>query len=149
MKHVIYAILALLIVGTLTLLLVGCAPQEVVVAQDAGPGQDTGPPAEQQATWTMILALTAPLLVAVFKQTGLTKRQNSWIALGITMAIGIGDALYFGQVDPKDIATTTFTVLMGAFASYKTIWQAIGFDDVLTNATSVIKKPDEKVRTQW
>lgn len=124
------SILTILLVLTLVLLLAGCAAQV----------QGTGLP-ENQKTWTMILALIAPLIIALVKQSGLTKQQNSVIALGLCLLVAVGDAFYFGLVDPMDIAETTFDILVGAFAAYKMIFQPFGFDDWLTNATSVIKKP--------
>jgi hypothetical protein len=96
-----------------------------------------------QQGWTAIVGLIAPLVIAVLKQSGFTKAQNSLIALGVCLAAGIADAWYFGTMDPMDVATTVFTVVSTAFVSYKMFYkmffQAIGIDDWLTKATSVKK----------
>lgn len=123
-------LLPIVLVCVLVVLLVGCEAQAMARGE---------PP--EQATWTMILALVAPLLIGMFKQTGLSKKQNSLIALGLCLAVGIGDAIYFGQVDPTDIAQTVFNVITATFAAYKMIWQPFGFDDWWTEKTSFIKQP--------
>jgi len=92
-----------------------------------------------QQGWTAILGLIAPLVIAVLKQSGFTKAQNSLIALGVCLAVGIADAWYFGTMDPMDVTKTVFTVVSTAFVSYKMFFQALGIDDWLTEATSVKK----------
>jgi len=92
-----------------------------------------------QQGWTAILGLIAPFIIAVLKQSGFTKRQNSLIALGVCLTAGIADAWYFGTLDPMDVAKTVFTVVSTAFVSYKMFFQALGIDDWLTEATSVKK----------
>jgi len=92
-----------------------------------------------QQGWTAVLGLIAPLVIAVLKQSGFTKAQNSLIALGVCLAAGIADAIYFGTLDPMDVAKTVFTVVSVAFTTYKMFFQALGIDDWLTEATSVKK----------
>lgn len=129
MKRTICRLIPLLIISVLiTFLLTGCVPVGYPMASQS----------EQQATWTMILALIAPLVIATLKQSGWSKRANSLVALGLCLAVGVADAFYFGQVDSMDIAQTTFNVLTGAFASYKMIFQPFGFDDWWTDKTSFI-----------
>ena len=93
----------------------------------------------EQEGWTAILGLIAPLIIAVLKQSGFSKAQNSVIALGVCLVVGIADAFYFGTVNPLDIAETIFTIISTAFVTYKMIFQAIGFDDWLTEKTSIKK----------
>lgn len=90
-----------------------------------------------QQGWTAVLGLIAPLIIAVLKQSGFTKAQNSLIALGVCLAVGITDAWYFGTLDLMDVAKTVFTVISTAFVTYKMFFQALGIDDWLTDATSV------------
>jgi SNF family Na+-dependent transporter len=92
-----------------------------------------------QQGWTAILGLLAPLVIAVLKQSGFTKAQNSLIALGVCLVVGIADAIYFGTLDPMDVAKTVFTVISTAFVTYKMFFQALGIDDWLTAKTSVKK----------
>jgi len=92
-----------------------------------------------QQGWTAVLGLLAPLLIAVLKQSGFSKAQNSLIALGVCLAVGIADAWYFRTLDPMDVAKTVFTVVSVAFTTYKMVFQALGIDDWLTEATSVKK----------
>lgn len=89
--------------------------------------------------WTAVLALVAPIIIAVLKQSGYTKAQNSLIALSVCLGIGIFDVYYLGLTDPGDIAETVLYVLTAAFASYKMLFQPFGFDDWLTRKTSVKK----------
>jgi len=123
-------LITLMLVILLVTMVAGCA------AQSAG---SMSP--EEQTTWTLILALIAPFLIATLKQSGLSKQQNSLIALGLCLGVGVADAFYFGQTDPTNVAHTVFTVISGAFASYKMIFQPFGFDDWWTERTSLIKKP--------
>lgn len=137
MKKNIYGyILTVFIVLVLVLILAGCESQTTSPPSPLFAGQT-----EDQATWTMILALLAPLVIATFKQSGLSKEANSLIALGLCLVVGIADAFYFGQVDPYNVAQTVFTVISGAFASYKMIFQPFGFDSWWTEITSLIKAP--------
>lgn len=92
-----------------------------------------------QQGWTAVLGLLAPLVIAVLKQSGFTKAQNSLIALGVCLVAGIWDALYFGNVEPQAIAETVFQVISAAFVSYKMFFNALGIDEWLTDATSVKK----------
>ena len=92
-----------------------------------------------QQGWTAVLGLLAPLLIAALKQSGFTKVQNSLIALGVCLAVGVADAWYFGTMDLADVAKTVFTVISTAFVTYKMVFQAFGFDAWLTKATSVKK----------
>lgn len=93
-----------------------------------------------QKGWTAVLGLIAPLIIAVLKQSGFTKKQNSLIALAVCIVAGIADAFYFGAMNPMDVATTVFTILTVAFVTYKNLFQALGFDDWLTEKTSLVKK---------
>jgi len=92
-----------------------------------------------QQGWTAVLVLIAPIIIAVLKQSGFTKAQNSVIALAVCLAVGIVDAFYLGIDDPNAVAKTVLTVMTEAFATYKMIFQPFGFDDWLTEATSVKK----------
>lgn len=92
-----------------------------------------------QKGWTAVLGLIAPLLIAVLKQSGFTKKQNSLIALGVCLALGIADAFYFGAVDPTAIAETVFQIVSTAFVTYKMLFSALGIDTWLTEATSIKK----------
>lgn len=92
-----------------------------------------------QQGWTAVLGLLAPLVIAVLKQSGFTKAQNSLIALGVCFAVGVADAFYFGTVSPMDVAKTVFMVVSTAFVTYKMFFQALGVDDWLTKKTSIKK----------
>lgn len=93
-----------------------------------------------QQGWTAVLVLIAPIIIAVLKQSGFTKQQNSVIALGVCLVVGVVDAFYLGIVIPGDVAKTVLTVMTEAFAMYKMIFQPFGFDEWLTKATSIKKK---------
>ena len=90
-----------------------------------------------QQGWTAVLGLLAPLAIAVLKQSGFTKKENSLIALGVCLVVGVWDSFYFGNVDPMDVAGTVFQVISTAFVTYKMFFSALGIDEWLTNATSV------------
>ena len=92
-----------------------------------------------QQGWTAVLVLIAPIIIAVLKQSGFTKKQNSLIALAVCLAVGIVDAFYLGVADPNAVAKTVLTIMTEAFATYKMIFQPFGFDAWLTKATSVKK----------
>ena len=92
-----------------------------------------------QQGWTAILVFIAPIIIAVLKQSGFTKSQNSVIALAICLGIGILDAFYLGIEDPTAIAKTVLTIMTEAFAVYKMVFQPFGFDEWLTEKTSLKK----------
>lgn len=92
-----------------------------------------------QQGWTAVLVLIAPIIIAVLKQSGFTKKKNSVIALAVCLGVGILDAFYLGIEEPALIAKTVLTVMTEAFAMYKMIFQPFGFDEWLVKATSVKK----------
>ena len=92
-----------------------------------------------QQGWTAVLVLIAPIIIAVMKQESFTKKQNSVIALGVCLGVGILDAFYLGIEDPTAIAKTVLTIMTEAFATYKMIFQPFGFDDWLVSRTSIKK----------
>jgi hypothetical protein len=92
-----------------------------------------------QQGWTAVLVLIAPIIIAVLKQSGFTKAQNSVIALAVCLAAGVIDAFYLGIDNPNAVAKTVLTVMTEAFATYKMIFQPFGFDDWLTEKTSIKK----------
>lgn len=123
-------LITLMLIVLLVTMVAGCTVQ---------PANPMSP--EEQTTWTLVLALIAPFLIATLKQSGLSKKHNSLIALGLCLTVGIADAFYFGLTDPTNVVQTIFIVISGAFASYKMIFQPFGFDDWWTERTSIIKKP--------
>ena len=92
-----------------------------------------------QQGWTAVLILIAPIIIAVLKQSGWSKRKNSVVALAVCLGVGIFDAFYLGVAEPAAIAKTVLTIMTESFATYKMIFQPFGLDDWLVSKTSIKK----------
>ncbi len=88
-----------------------------------------------------LLAVIAPLVLALFKRLNLSKEATSAIILaGCVVVAGVG-LFTSGQLDPKACAgvdlvecvKVVFAYLSAAltlaFVYYKMVWQALGIDD--------------------
>jgi len=88
-----------------------------------------------------LLAVIAPLVLAIFKRLNLSKEATSAIVLaGCIVVAGIG-LFTSGQLDPRACASidvvecvkTVFAYLTAAltvaFVYYKMVWQALGIED--------------------
>ncbi|KPK91433.1 MAG: hypothetical protein AMJ88_13550 [Anaerolineae bacterium SM23_ 63] len=94
----------------------------------------------EETDLVQILILISPLIIATLKQSGFTKRKNSLIALGVCLSVATVDVVLKGVADPSEIIHEVVITLSSAFALYKMVFQPFGFDDWLTEKTSLIKR---------
>lgn len=88
-----------------------------------------------------LLAVVAPLVLALFKRLKLSKEAMSGVVLAGCIVVGGVGLFMSGEIDPKACAEVdlvecvkiVFTYLTlsltVAFVYYKMVWQALGIDD--------------------
>jgi hypothetical protein len=89
-----------------------------------------------------IVALFAPLIVSLIKQTGLPNSVNGFIAIVVYILFGIGAVVLQGKpIDLNNIVpfVTIFTTV--GTAAYVAFWQNTGLETTVTATTSFIKAP--------
>jgi Na+/glutamate symporter len=86
-----------------------------------------------------IVALFAPLIVSILKQTGLPSSVNGFIAIVVYIVFGVGACVTSGQpLDLNNITPfVTIFVTVGT-AAYMAFWRNTGLETALTTSTSVI-----------
>lgn len=93
---------------------------------------------------TIWLALFVPLIVSVIKQSGFDDRLNRLIALGTYLVWAlIVTVIAGGFTDISDFLGNFAATLTVGSVAYDKIYKAFGFDDALTDKTSIVKPPQE------
>jgi len=83
--------------------------------------------------------VVSPLIIALLKQTGLSSKVNSLIALGVYAVVGIVAALMSGVPLTIENAVTLITVgTLTGRAAYSIFWSNFG-EEALTARTSLVK----------
>lgn len=88
-----------------------------------------------------LLAMVAPLVLALFKRLKLSKEATSGIVLAGCVVVAAIGLFMSGEIDPRGCADADLvecvkvvlsylTLSLGvAFVYYKMVWQALGIDD--------------------
>lgn len=87
----------------------------------------------------ILIAFSAvlPILIAVFKQSGLASKWNALIALVIYVIVGVAGALASGApVTLEGIVPFIATVVVVGTTAYNLFWKHWG-DDTVTEATTI------------
>lgn len=123
MKFRTIAVLALVL--TVAMLLIGAAP-----SSQSGNGD--------QATWTVIMGLLAPLAWGFLQQAGWSDKVNSYIALVVCFLVAFADAMWFGSLDWANLVQVVRDIIVTAYASYEMIWKPLGAIELWVKATSFL-----------
>jgi hypothetical protein len=123
----------ILLIVALLFVVAGCTPL----------GQ-SGPFQGEIETWSSLLPLVVPFLIMLFQQTGLPKKTNGFIALGLCVVAVIADGIFFyGLGSITDWVTEMPTVvlivkkmLVEIFVVYELMKKA-GLADWVTEATTL------------
>ena len=67
----------------------------LIVASGCVPVGEGAPLQEETETWSSLLPLVVPFLIMLFQQTGLSKRANGMIALGLCALAVVADGIFF------------------------------------------------------
>lgn len=95
----------------------------------------------------LLFLFFSPVLVSVIKQSGFSRQANSFIALGVYVAVGILAALLSGtELTAENLAPLATTAALVGTTAYQLFWSKLGeqedgttIEGRLTQATSLVK----------
>jgi predicted ABC-type exoprotein transport system permease subunit len=87
-------------------------------------------------TWEVVVALFIPLVVGFVNRAGWTSQYKNAALAVVALLVTIGGLWFQGDLDqPEDWATTFMTVLILAFGTYRTLYQALPIPQWLEEKT--------------
>jgi len=87
-------------------------------------------------------AVVSPILIALLKQTGLSAKVNSLIAIGVYAVVGVAAALMSGvELTLNNVVTLITIGTLTGRAAYSIFWTNFG-EEALTARTSFLKGGD-------
>ncbi len=90
------------------------------------------------ATYTGIVSVIMPLIVAVVVQSHWRKELKGAAALAACLIAGVG-SVFIDGTDPKDLGVVIPLILVASQASYHTFWKPTGLVPGLEAATDLPK----------
>jgi hypothetical protein len=102
--------------------------------------------------WEALSGLLIPLVVGVIVRQGWTSQYKNAALFGISVLVSAAGLYFQGDLDRvEDWVTTIMTIVLLAFGSYKTLWQAAplpqwiesktGGDPMASSSYNVVKAP--------
>lgn len=87
-----------------------------------------------------LLGAVFPLLAALFKQSGLSKKTNTVICVALAGIQSAALLISQGALTPENWGTSFVLLYTTAGATFKNLWQPIGVEGWLKDLTSFVKK---------
>jgi len=100
---------------------------------------------DQAAIEGLVALFIAPLVAAVFKQTGWSSSLNGIVAMVVYIVMGVLAVIVSGQpIDANNIVPTITLFVSAGTTAYYALYKNLGWVQSLTDKTSVLSRAPAK-----